>query len=334
MPLFGECGKMIYAAAITGPTASGKSALSVRVAKALGATVFSADSMQIYKEMNIGTAKIRPEEMEGVAHRMLDVASVREDFSVCAYKEMALREAKEVADSGRLPLFTGGTGLYISALTRKDEEATPGRSEEYMQRYEAEAATEEGRDRLHARLTEVDPESAAIIHKNNVRRVLRALEIFDTTGKTKSAWDKESREGEGAMQICHVTLDFKNRDLLYSRIDKRVRIMMEDGLLSEVEALYREGLLSTDTAAMGAIGYKEFLPYFRGECSLRDVEAAICLGTRHYAKRQQTWFRRVADAKRIYMDTDAGHMRPMDEIFAEAMEHIAPFARAHYAYRD
>ena len=325
---------MIYAAAITGPTASGKTALSVRVAKALSATVLCLDSMQIYKEMNIGTAKIRPEEMEGVSHLMLDVASVREDFSVCAYKEAALPLARAVADGGHLPLFVGGTGLYLSSLTRKEEEQTPGRSEEYMRRYEAEAATEEGKERLHARLSEVDPESAAVIHKNNVRRVLRALEIFDTTGKPKSAWDKESREGEGAVQLCHVTLDFKNRDLLYDRIDRRVHQMMQEGLLAEVTALYEAGLLSSDTAAMGAIGYKEFLPYFRGECSLSDVEAAICLGTRHYAKRQQTWFRRQADAIRIDLDTDGGNMRPMDEVFAEAMEHLLPFARAHYSMQS
>ena len=321
---------MIYAAAITGPTASGKTALSVRVAKALCATVLCADSMQIYKEMNIGTAKVRPEEMEGVAHLMLDVVSVREDFSAHAYKAMALPLAREVAEGGRLPLFVGGTGLYLSALTRKEEEETPGRSEEYMCRYEADAATEEGRERLHARLSAVDPESAAIIHKNNVRRVLRALEIFDTTGKPKSVWDKESREGEGAVRLCHLTLDFKNRDLLYDRIDRRVRMMMEEGLLSEVRALYEAGLLSTDTAAMGAIGYKEFLPYFRGECSLSEVEAAICLGTRHYAKRQQTWFRRQSDAIPIYLDTDDGNMRPADEVFFDAMEHLLPFAREHY----
>lgn len=323
---------MIYAAAITGPTASGKTALSVRVAKALGATVLCADSMQIYKEMNIGTAKVRPEEMEGVTHLMLDVASVREDFSAHAYKEMVLPLAREVAERGCLPLFVGGTGLYLSALTRKEEEETPGRSEEYMRRYEAEAATEEGKARLHARLSEVDPESAAIIHKNNVRRVLRALEIFDTTGKPKSVWDKESREGEGAVRLCHLTLDFKNRDLLYDRIDRRVRMMMEEGLLDEVTALYEAGLLSTDTAAMGAIGYKEFLPYFRGECSLSEVEVAICLGTRHYAKRQQTWFRRQADAIPIYLDTDEGKMRPSCEVFSEAMEHLLPFAREHYGF--
>ena len=321
---------MIYAAAITGPTASGKTALSVRVAKALSATVLCADSMQIYKEMNIGTAKILPEEMEGVRHLMLDVASVRENFSVCAYKAAALPIAKEVADGGHLPLFVGGTGLYLSALTRKEEEQTPGRSEEYMRRYEEEASTEEGRDRLHARLCAVDPESAAIIHKNNVRRVLRALEIFDATGKPKSVWDKESREGEGAVRLCHVTLDFKNRDLLYDRIDRRVRLMMEQGLLAEVTALYEAGLLSADTAAMGAIGYKEFLPYFRGECTLAEVEQSICLGTRHYAKRQQTWFRRQADAIRIDMDTDGGNMRPLDEVYAEVMEHLLPFAKAHY----
>ena len=331
MRIFGERYKMIYAAAITGPTASGKTALSVRVAKALGATIFSADSMQIYKEMSIGTAKIRPEEMEGVPHKMLDIASVREDFSTHAYKEMALAEAKNVIDGGSMPLFVGGTGLYLSTLTRREEELTPGRSEEYMRLYEAEAATEEGRERLHARLAQVDPESAIVIHKNNVRRVLRALEIFDTTGKTKTAWDKESREGEGAVSLCHVTLDFKSRELLYSRIDRRVRQMMEEGLLCEVESLYKQGLLTAGTAS-GAIGYKEFLPYFRGECSLSDVEEAICLGTRHYAKRQQTWFRRLADVKTVYMDTDAGNMRPFDEVFEETMEHLAPFARAHYAH--
>lgn len=321
---------MIYAAAITGPTASGKTALSVRIAKTLGATVLCADSMQIYKEMNIGTAKILPKEMDGVAHRMLDVASVTEDFSVVAYKEMALPIAKEIAKGGHLPLFVGGTGLYLSALTRKEEEQTPGRSEDFIRRYEAEAAAEEGKERLYARLSEVDPESAAVIHKNNVRRVLRALEIYETTGKKKSEWDKESREGEGAVCLLHITLDFKNRDVLYERIDRRVHLMMEQGLLSEVEDLYKKGLLSTDTAAMGAIGYKEFLPYFRGECTLSDVEAAICLGTRHYAKRQQTWFRRLSDVKTIYMDTDDGQMRPMDEVYSEAMEYLLPFMRAHY----
>ncbi len=320
---------MIYAAAITGPTASGKTALSVRVAKALGATVLCADSMQIYKEMSIGTAKVRPEETEGVPHLMLDVVSVMEDFSVHSYKEMALPLAKKIADCGRLPLFVGGTGLYLAAMTRGDE-MTPGRNEEYMRRYEALAATEEGKEALHRRLSEVDPESAALIHKNNVRRVLRALEIFDTTGKPKSAWDKESREGEGALSLLHITLDFKSRELLYDRIDRRVRIMMEEGLLSEVRDMYEKGLLSTDTAAMGAIGYKEFLPYFRGECSLSDVEAAISLGTRHYAKRQQTWFRRLPDVKTIYMDDGAGAMRPSHEVFAETMAYLEPFARAHY----
>ena len=320
---------MIYAAAITGPTASGKTALSVRVAKALGATVLCADSMQIYKEMSIGTAKVRPEEMDGVPHRMLDVASVTEDFSVFNYKEMALPIARQIADEGRLPLFVGGTGLYLSALTR-GEDKTPGRSEEYMARYEAMAATEEGREILHKRLSEVDPESAAAIHKNNVRRVLRALEIFDTTGKTKSAWDKESRESAGPVSLLHVTLDFKNRDLLYDRIDRRVRIMMDEGLLSEVRGMYEKGLLDTDTAAMGAIGYKEFLPYFRGECSLSDVEAAIAMSTRRYAKRQQTWFHAQADAYRVYMDTDDGKMRPADEVVAEVMEILLPFAREHY----
>jgi tRNA dimethylallyltransferase len=320
---------MIFAAAITGPTASGKTALSVRAAKALGATVLCSDSMQIYKEMSIGTAKVRPEEMEGVTHLMLDVASVTEDFSVHSYKEMALPLAKAVADGGHLPLFVGGTGLYLSALTRRDADA-PGRSEEYMRRYEALAATEEGKESLHRRLLEIDPESAAQIHKNNVRRVLRALEIFDTTGKTKSAWDRESREGEGDVSLLHITLDFKNRDLLYDRIDRRVRIMMEEGLLAEVQNLYERGLLSADTAAMGAIGYKEFLPYFRGECSLSDVVEAISLGTRHYAKRQQTWFRRQPDIHRVFMDTDAGKMRSADEVFAEVMDLLYPYAREHY----
>lgn len=323
---------MIYAAAITGPTASGKSALGVRVAKALGATVFSADSMQIYREMNIGTAKILPEETEGVPHLMLDICSVKEDFSTHSYKEMALPLARREAAAGHMPLFVGGTGLYLSALTRREEEGTPGRSEEYMRRHEALAATEEGRELLHRRLSEVDPESAAIIHKNNVRRVLRALEIFDTTGKKKSLWDKESRAGAGAVSLLHITLDFRSRALLYARIDRRVRQMMEQGLAAEAEALYRQGLLETDTAAMGAIGYKEFLPYFRGECTLRDVEEAIALGTRRYAKRQQTWFRHEADAVRIYMDNEEGQMRPFEEVYAEAMKHILPYAREHYAF--
>lgn len=320
---------MIYAAAITGPTASGKTALSVRAAKALGATVICADSMQIYKEMTVGTAKVLPEEMEGVPHRMLDVCSVLEDFSVHDYKEMALPLARSDAEAGRMPIFVGGTGLYLAALTR-GEEATPARSEEYTERYAAMAETEEGRELLHRRLSEVDPESAEKIHKNNVRRVLRALEIFDTTGKKKSEWDKESLARESEIRILHITLDFHSRELLYGRIDRRVRLMMEQGLLSEVTALYEKGMLSADTAAMGAIGYKEFLPYFRGECDLAAVEEAICLGTRHYAKRQQTWFRRLEDVHRIYLDTEDGRMRPTEEVLSEMMALLSPYAEAHY----
>ncbi|MBP3605560.1 MAG: tRNA (adenosine(37)-N6)-dimethylallyltransferase MiaA [Clostridia bacterium] len=320
---------MIYAAAITGPTASGKTALSVRVAKALGATVLCADSMQIYKEMCIGTAKVTPEEMEGVPHLMLDVASVTEDFSVHSYKETAIPLAREIARGGHLPLFVGGTGLYLAAMTRGDED-TPGRSEEYMRRYEALAATEEGKEALHRRLSEIDPESAALIHKNNVRRVLRALEIYDTTGKTKTEHDRESRAAQGALSLLHISLDFHSRDLLYDRIDRRVKIMMREGLLGEAKSLYERGLLSTDTAAMGAIGYKEFLPYFRGECTLSEVEAAIALGTRRYAKRQQTWFRRLPDVKTVYMDDGAGRMRDPDAVFSEVMDLLSPFVRLHY----
>ena len=324
---------MIYAAAITGPTASGKTALSVRVARALDAAILCADSMQVYKEMNIGTAKVRPEEMDGVEHFMLDVVSAAEDFSAHSYKEMALPLARRISEQGRLPIFVGGTGLYLSALTRREEEGTPGRSEEYMRRFEPLAATEEGRDALYRRLSEVDPESAAIIHKNNVRRVLRALEIYDTTGKKKSLWDKESREGEGAVSLLHLTLDFKSRDLLYDRINRRVRIMMEEGLAAEAETLYKAGLLETGTAAMGAIGYKEFLPYFRGECTLADVEEAICLGTRRYAKRQQTWFRHEENAVTVYMDNDAGEMRPIEEVEKEVLDHLMPFVNKHYPKR-
>jgi tRNA dimethylallyltransferase len=310
---------MIFAAAITGPTASGKTALSVRAAKALGATVLCSDSMQIYKEMSIGTAKVRPEEMEGVTHLMLDVASVTEDFSVHSYKEMALPLAKAVAYGGHLPLFVGGTGLYVDTLVRGISDKAPESSPEYRARLFAEAETEGGIDALWQRLSEVDPESAEKIHKNNVKRVIRALEIYDATGIPKSVLDREVKECDTGITVAMITLDFHDRENLYRRVDDRVDIMIREGLVDEVRALYDAGMLPETSTASQAIGYKEIVSYLRGYSTLDEATETLKLSSRRYAKRQLTWFRHVTDAVRIFADREDGRMKSADELSSEVI---------------
>lgn len=308
---------MSFALAITGPTASGKTALSLALAERLDAEIISIDSMQIYKDMDIGTAKATAEERARVVHHMIDFLSPKESYSAEDYRADAMRVLTEIESRGRLPLFVGGTGLYMDTVIRGAELTSPPSSEELKAKLLASAVTDEDREALWQKLREVDPESAAKTHKNNVRRVVRALEIYELTGKTKTYFDELSQKVTPKVRVGMITLDFHNRDNLYARVDLRVDQMMSEGLLDEVSTLYREGLLERGTTAAQAIGYKEIISYLDGECTLEEAVDLLKLSTRRYAKRQLTWFRHNTDAKRLYVDREDGTMKSADELLSE-----------------
>lgn len=294
---------MMRALALTGPTASGKTALSLEIARRIGCEIISLDSMQIYRGMDIGTAKATAEEQHAIPHHMLDIVDPTESFSAEDYRLRALECATDIIVRGKIPLFVGGTGLYLDTLMRGSSPLSPPSDLELRERLHKEGESEEGKDRLYARLCEVDPDTAAKTHKNNLRRVVRALEIFELTGRSKTYFDKASKAASPDVTLCHVTLDFSDRALLYSRVDARVDAMIEEGLVDEVRTLYRAGLLTEDSTAAQAIGYKELADYLRGESTLEEAIALIKLSTRRYAKRQLTWFRHNSDALCITADT-------------------------------
>ena len=308
---------MIHAIALCGPTASGKTALSVKVAKRLGCEIVSCDSMQLYRGMDIGTAKVREDETLGVPHHMIDILEPSEDFSVSDYRERALGCAEEITARGKIPFFVGGTGLYIDSLTRAPLSRVPESDPALLGHYQKIAAREGGKEELHARLTEIDPESAVAIHKNNVRRVIRALILYDMTGRTKSELDRESREVPADISVGLVTLLFYRRETLYERVDRRVDEMLRAGLEDEVRTLIASGALQEDSTAAQAIGYKEFSGYLRGECTREEAADAVRLATRHYAKRQLTWFRAEKDAMPLYTDTEDGVPKDADALTEE-----------------
>ena len=311
---------MIEALAITGPTASGKTALSLSVAEALGCEILSCDSMQIYKGMDIGTAKATAAEQARVPHHLIDLADPREPFSAQDYADAAISCAEDIVSRGHIPLFVGGTGLYISTLTRASMTEVPKASDEYRDAILLTVRSEEDKLALHERLRQVDPISAQAIHPNNLRRLIRALEIFDRTGKPKSYFDELSRTAEPPMSIKTVAIDVHNRDLLYERIDRRVDIMMNEGLEAEVRALYEGGMLLPDTTAAQAIGYKELIGYLKGEKSLVSSVDEIKQASRNYAKRQLTWWRADRGAIPLFADTDDGIMKSADRMLEEYMQ--------------
>ena len=308
---------MSFALAITGPTASGKTSLSLSLAERLGCEIISIDSMQIYKEMDIGTAKATVEERARVPHHMIDFLSPTESYSAEDYRADAMRALSDIVSRGKLPLFVGGTGLYMDTVIRGVALESPPSSDELRERLIAHSATDEERDALWQRLYEVDPESAVKTHKNNVRRVVRALEIYELTGKTKTHFDEMSKAVAPDVQVGMITLDFHDRDNLYKRVDMRVDQMVEDGLLDEIQSLLDRGLLQENTTAAQAIGYKELLTYVRGESTLGEAMDQLKLSTRRYAKRQLTWFRHNGDAKRLYIDREDGVMKEKDELLSE-----------------
>ncbi|MBP3401636.1 MAG: tRNA (adenosine(37)-N6)-dimethylallyltransferase MiaA [Clostridia bacterium] len=308
---------MIFSLAITGPTASGKTALSLSLAERLGCEIISCDSMQIYQGMDIGTAKATADERARVPHHLIDFLPPCENYSVESYRESAIRCAEEITSRGKTPLFVGGTGLYIDSLMRAAGSDVPGSDPEYREAILSSIKSDEDITALWERLLSVDPESAEKIHKNNVKRVIRALEIYDKTGRTKTDFDKQSLLSAPEIYVGMITLDFHNRENLYKRVDTRVDIMMREGLLDEVERLYRANAFGTTSSQ--AIGYKELIEYLDGNATLDEAVEALKLASRRYAKRQLTWFRHEQNARVIYADTDNGRMRDADEILAEAL---------------
>ncbi|MBQ8839890.1 MAG: tRNA (adenosine(37)-N6)-dimethylallyltransferase MiaA [Clostridia bacterium] len=287
--------------AIVGPTAVGKTALAIELAKMLDGEIISCDSMQIYRQMDIGTAKPTKDELKLVPHHLIDIKNPDEQFSCVDYAALAKEKIEDILKRGKTPIFCGGTGLYLDSVLENPSFSQSSKNEEYRAFLENEAK-ERGNEYVHQLLKEVDPKSAEQIHKNNLKRVIRALEIYKCTGKPKSLWDEESRVEESPYDSVVLFLSCKNRDTLYSRIEKRVDIMLEEGLLDEARYLFEKGYLDKQYTASGAIGYKELIPYFEGNASLEECIAELKLSTRHYAKRQLTWFSRRSDYHTIYVD--------------------------------
>ena len=288
--------KYAYIPIVAGPTASGKSALALELCRRLGGELVSADSMQIYKGLDIGTAKDSPEELAEIAHHLTDIIEPGEDFSVFDYVNLAKAAISDILGRGKLPVICGGTGQYISALLygidygNEDDEETRKAESYYYGILE-----KEGRDSLYKLLTESDPEAASNIHPNNVRRVVRALAVRRATGVSFSEKNKRSKQ-EGSAFSFKVFMPEIDRAVLYDRINKRVDIMMEQGLEKEAGMLYQNDKARSSTCFQ-AIGYKEFEKYFSGEEDLKETADRIKLGSRHYAKRQLTWFRHMEEVE-------------------------------------
>lgn len=274
---------------LTGPTASGKTALSVELAKRIGGEIISADSMQVYRYMDVGSAKVTKEEMDGVLHHLIDVLDPQDAFNVVVFQEMAKKAMEEIYQNGHIPIVAGGTGFYIQALLNDIDFTENDGDTKYRQSLEKLAA-EQGVNVLHEKLREVDPDSADAIHANNVKRVIRALEFYEKTGKRISEHNEEERQKESPYNFAYYVLNM-DRARLYSRIDVRVDKMVEDGLVEEVEKLRSMGC-TRDMVSMQGLGYKEILDYLNGELSLDEAVYVLKRDTRHFAKRQLTWFKR------------------------------------------
>ena len=281
---------------VCGPTASGKTALSIALAKAFDGEVVSADSMQIYRGMDIGTAKPTLEEREGIPHHMLDVAEPGESYSVSRYVQEATACVEDILSRGKLPIVCGGTGLYIDGLIRGTDFQPAGTDNGIREELEKEWEAQ-GAEAMMARLAAVDPDSAERLHLSDKRRILRALEVYLATGETITAHNARTKAIPPRFEAVMIGLNTQPRDILYGRIDRRVDVMLEQGLLQEVQTLLEKGLLE-GTAAQ-AIGYKELLAHFRGEMTLDAAADLIRQKSRNYAKRQLTWFRRDERVKWI-----------------------------------
>lgn len=303
-------------AVLIGPTAVGKTKLSILLAKRFNAEIISGDSMQIYKRMDIGTAKIKEEEMEGIPHHLIDIKNPEEPFSAAEFQELVRSKITEITSRGKLPMIVGGTGLYIQSVIY-DYQFSDAPSDEEFRKILEERAEREGNDVIYEELLEIDPESAEKIHPNNIRRVIRALEIYHCTGKTMSQY-QENQNPELLYDTALIGLTM-DRETLYDRINQRVEIMMQEGLLEEVSSLFDNGLM--DCQSIQAIGYKELYDYFNGRVSLEDAVENLKQNSRRYAKRQLTWFRNKMNVEWFDM-SDSVDPHEFEKKFAEISAHI------------
>ncbi|HJB96373.1 MAG TPA: tRNA (adenosine(37)-N6)-dimethylallyltransferase MiaA [Candidatus Mediterraneibacter intestinigallinarum] len=278
---------------LAGPTAVGKTSLSIRLAKETGGEIISADSMQVYRHMDIGSAKITKEEMEGVPHYLVDVLEPEEEFNVVRFQQMAKEAAERIWEKGKIPLVVGGTGFYIQALLYDIDFTENDGDESYRRQLEQKASDEEGASELYEMLKTVDPKAAQEIHPRNIKRIIRALEFYHQTGKKISEHNETQRQRESPYNYTYFVLT-DERSRLYERIDRRVDLMMEQGLLDEVRYLKERGVRK-DSTAMQGLGYKELYAYLEGEYPLDEAVRIIKRDTRHFAKRQLTWFKRERD---------------------------------------
>ena len=284
---------------LTGPTAVGKTKLSISLAKALNGEIISADSMQVYKYMDIGSAKITEKEMDGVPHHLINVLSPFEEFHIVRFQELAKKAMEDIYNRGKTPVFVGGTGFYIQAIT-KDIDFTEGEEDKQYREELSRLAAEKGNEFLHEMLQEVDKKSAEEIHANNVKRVIRALEFYKENGFPISQHNEEQKQNETPYNLAYFVLNAP-RELLYERIDRRVDEMIESGLVEEVQKLKDMGCHREMTSMQG-LGYKEILSFLDGEVPLNEAVRILKRDTRHFAKRQLTWFRRESDV--IWVDKD------------------------------
>lgn len=284
---------------ITGPTAVGKTELSVALAKKIDGEIISADSVQVYKHMDIGSAKITKAEMQGIPHHLIDICEPAEAFNIARFKELSKQAVNDIFSRGKIPIIAGGTGFYIQSLIYDidfKETATDGTRTKYE-----EMLREKGEAYLHSLLKERDPEAAAAIHPNNAKRVIRALEYFEQTGTKISTHNEEERRKESPYNFAYFVLNLP-REKLYDRINRRVDMMLEDGLLDEVKSLAASYGVTEDMVSMQALGYKEILDYLNGNTTLEDAIYTIKRDTRHFAKRQLTWFKREREV--IWLDKE------------------------------
>ncbi len=303
---------------LTGPTAVGKTALSIRLAQAVGGEIISADSMQVYRHMDIGSAKVTPKEMQGIPHHLIDVLEPEEAFNVTRFQELARKAMEGIYARGHVPIIAGGTGFYIQALLY-DIDFKENDDDRHIRRELEQLAAEQGNEALHAMLARIDPESAALIHANNRKRVIRAIEYYRLTGQKISRHNEDERQKESPYRFLYYVLTC-DRELLYTRIDQRVDQMLADGLLDEVQKLKnmgcRRGLVS-----MQGLGYKEILDYLDGLYSLDEAVRILKRDTRHFAKRQLTWFKRERDVRWLKLE-QFGHDRDrvLEHILSECRE--------------
>lgn len=300
---------------IGGPTACGKTGFSIKLAKEIGGEIISADSMQVYRYMDIGTAKVTPEEADGVPHYLIDEFDPDEEYNVMIFQQKAKVYMEQIWAKGKVPILVGGTGFYINALLydndfTETENDTSYREECYR------LAQEQGPEVLYERLKEIDPEYAEIIHANNVKRVTRALEYHYLTGQKFSEHNAQQKEKETPYDAAVIILTM-DREKLYERIELRIDIMVEQGLLSEVKGLLDRGY-TPDLVSMQGIGYKEFMPYFNGACTLEEAVTQLKTNTRRFAKRQLTWFRRQIEGLWVDMSKATGE---------EAMEDVLDYLK-------